>query len=233
MPELRSDRVVELSVTELIERARALLGRPGRTMLGVTGPPGAGKSTITHALTTSLGSDVVVVPMDGFHLSNELLMEMGRRDRKGAPDTYDVAGYVALLRRIRDRDDRVYAPRFDRELEESIGSAQPVPASTPLVVTEGNYLLTQTDGWHEVRGALDEVWYVDVDIDEVCRRIVARRIGHGDSPEAALAWVTEVDARNAHVVVESRDRADLVIRVTGEPTENPAPNPEEHGKQNR
>lgn len=218
MPDLSSDSVIELSVMDLVERARALLQRPGRTMLGVTGPPGAGKSTLTQALATALGNDVVVVPMDGFHLSNELLVEMGRRDRKGAPDTYDVAGYVALLRRIREREDRVFAPRFDRQLEESIGSAQAVPATTPLVVTEGNYLLATTGGWDQVRGALDEVWYIDVDVDEVCRRIVDRRVGHGDSAQAALAWVTQVDAPNAETVLQSRASADLVIRITGEPT---------------
>lgn len=186
-------------------------------MLGITGPPGSGKSTLTAALERSLGDNVVVVPMDGFHISNECLEEMGRRDRKGAPDTFDVAGYVSLLRRIKEREERVYAPRFDRDIEQSIGSARPVDPATTLVVTEGNYLLADVEGWSAVRGLLDEVWYIDVDIDELSRRIVARRIGHGDTPEAARHWVESVDAPNARFVLDTRERAGLVIRILGEP----------------
>lgn len=213
MPELRSDRVVKLTSEEFVERASILLRRPGRTMLGITGAPGAGKSTVSQALADGLGDEVVVVPMDGFHLSNEVLVQLGRRDRKGAPDTFDVPGYVSLLRRIRDRETLVYAPRFDREIEQSIGSAQPVVAATPLVVTEGNYLLCESDGWPAVRELLDEVWYIDVGLDEVRRRLVDRRVRHGHRVEAARAWVAEVDSPNANIVIESRNRADLVVQL--------------------
>jgi pantothenate kinase len=214
MPALRGSDVVEMSIEALVERARGFLGQPGRTMLGVTGPPGAGKSTLTDALAVALGDAVVVVPMDGFHLSNELLTQMGRRDRKGAPDTFDVAGYVSLLSRIRDREEHVFAPRFDRDIEQSIGSAQAVPADTPLVVTEGNYLLSTSNGWADARALLDEVWYIDVDTHEIRRRLVGRRVGHGHSLESAREWVESVDIPNAALVIESRDRADLIVRLT-------------------
>jgi len=214
MPEMRSDRVVELTPEGMVARARTFLDRPGRTMLGITGPPGAGKSTLTQALVEALGTNVVVVPMDGFHLANEVLLDMGRRDRKGAPDTYDVAGYVSLLRRIRDREDQIFAPRFDRELEESIGSALPVSSAVPLVVTEGNYLLSTEHGWADVRDTLDEVWYVDIDESEITRRLVERRVGHGHSPTAARDWVKQVDMPNAHTVIQTRESADLIMRLT-------------------
>ncbi|WP_062132615.1 nucleoside/nucleotide kinase family protein [Demequina aestuarii] len=217
MPNLQGGGPVELTLEDLLARARSFLKRPGRTMLGITGPPGAGKSTVTEHLGAALGADAVVVPMDGFHLSNELLTEMGRRGRKGAPDTFDVAGYVSLLRRIRDRDAHVYAPRFDRAIEQSIGSAQEVAATIPLVITEGNYLLTTSHGWSEVRDLLDEVWYIDVDTEVVRRRLVERRAGHGHPLDAATEWVESVDLPNARFVSEARDRADLIARLPSSP----------------
>lgn len=214
---------VDVTVDDLVTRARALLARPDRTVVGIVGPPGAGKSTVTNALYDALGEALVIVPMDGFHLANEVLVALGRRERKGAPDTFDVAGYVALLRRIRDGETLVYAPRFDRELEESIGSALAVPAATRLVLTEGNYLLHDADGWPAVRPLLDEVWYLDVDIAEVRRRLVARRIGHGHAPAAAQDWVTTVDEPNARIVAAGRDRADLVVRLASAAPVTPDP----------
>jgi len=212
MPDVAHGNFALTTVDDLLGRARELLALPGRTLIGVTGAPGSGKSTVTDALRAALGDSVVVVPMDGFHLSNEILVGLGRRDRKGAPDTFDVAGYVSLLRRIRDREDDLYAPRFDRGLEQSIGSAQHVPATIPLVVTEGNYLLNDSGGWEHVRPMLDEVWFLDVDPDEIRQRLVKRRLSYGESEEAARAWVASVDEPNGHMVIASRHKADLVVR---------------------
>ena len=199
--------------SDLIERASVLAERPGRAILGIVGPPGAGKSTVCQALGQALGERAALAAMDGFHLDNEVLVALGRRQRKGAPDTFDVAGYVCLLRRLRSPGtDLVYAPRFDRSLELSIGSAVPVPPETSLVVTEGNYLLHEEDGWDQVRPLLDEVWFLDVPENELRRRLVARRIGHGESEAEAVAWVTEVDEPNAAVIGRRRDAADLVVR---------------------
>ncbi|MEV8026143.1 nucleoside/nucleotide kinase family protein [Microbacterium sp. NPDC080220] len=202
------------TLADLVERARGLAER-GRRILGVTGTPGAGKSTVTDALLAGLGDRAVVVGMDGFHYANAELVRLGRRDRKGAPDTFDVDGYIALLARLRSqREGRIYGPVFDRSLEESIGSAVAVDATTPLVITEGNYLLHDAHGWDGVAPLLDEVWYLDVDADERRRRLVARRLGHGHPEAEAAAWVREVDEPNALLVEAARERADLVVRLT-------------------
>lgn len=199
--------------SQLVERAEMLAGQGRRTILGIVGAPGAGKSTVCDALAAALGGRAVVVGMDGFHLADEVLVALGRRGRKGAPDTFDIAGYMSLLGRLRCADEDVtYAPRFDRALETSVGSAVPVPASVPLVITEGNYLLHTGDGWGGVRPLLDEAWFLDVPADERVRRLVGRRMSYGDGSRAARSWVTEVDERNASVVLAGRETADLVVR---------------------
>jgi pantothenate kinase len=148
------------TLAELVERARRLIQPRRRRILGITGAPGAGKSTVAEALVAALDGDAVLVPMDGFHLANAELERLGRRDRKGAVDTFDAVGYAALLRRLRDPEEEcVYAPIFRREIEEPIAGAIPVPRRVPLVVTEGNYLLIDRGGWAPVRGLLDEVWF--------------------------------------------------------------------------
>ena len=151
--------------------------------------------------------------MDGFHLANAELIRLGRRDRKGAPDTFDVDGYVTLLRRLREQQHPLYAPRFDRDLEESIGSAVLIEPHIPLVVTEGNYLLFDEHGWDAVRPELDEVWYLQVDDVERRRRLVHRRLGHGDTPEHAEQWVHTVDEANALRVAAARARADRIVEM--------------------
>ncbi|WP_279366127.1 nucleoside/nucleotide kinase family protein [Microbacterium testaceum] len=201
---------------DLVARARQLATSGERRILGVAGTPGAGKSTVSDALLAALGDDAVLVGMDGFHLANEELVRLGRRDRKGAPDTFDVEGYVALLDRIRAGHE-VYAPRFNRALEESIGSAVLVPARVPLVITEGNYLLHDEFGWDAVASRLDEVWFLDIDSPARRERLVARRLSHDHPYDEAVAWVREVDERNALVVERGRDRADLVVTVSDAP----------------
>ena len=148
--------IVALSVAQLVERARGLAEQGGRRLLGITGAPGAGKSTVARAVVEELGPELcALVPMDGFHLANVTLIAWGRRDRKGAWDTFDADGYVHLLRRLRDQtEEYVHAPDFYREIEESIGSARPVHRDVPLVVTEGNYLLSGEGAWPQVAGLL-------------------------------------------------------------------------------
>ena len=195
---------------DLVGRARAL--GPGRRLLGITGPPGSGKTTLAAALVAALGAHAVAVPMDGFHLAEAELLRLGRQDRKGAPDTFDAAGYAALLRRLRDPQEAlVYAPAFDRDLEEPVAGSVPVPADVPLVVTEGNYLLLEDDGWGAVRPLLDEVWYVDLDDAVRLQRLVARHVRHGRDPDAAAAWASGTDEANARRIAATRARADLLV----------------------
>ena len=174
-----------LTISDAVDAASELARSGGRRLLGLVGPPGAGKSTLSEQLARRLGDAMVVVGMDGFHLANAELIRLGRRERKGAPDTFDVDGYLALLRRLRSQRSALYAPRFDRDLEESIGSAVRVEPAVPLVITEGNYLLHDEHGWEAVRAELDEVWYLDLDDAERRRRLIGRRLGHGDTPEHA------------------------------------------------
>lgn len=195
----------------LVDRARAL-SSSGRRVLGITGPPGVGKSLTAGRLVQALGDQAALVAMDGFHLDDVVLLALGRRDRKGAPDTFDVDGYVSLLRRLRDADDVVYAPEFDRSLEASRAAAVAVPPDV-LVVTEGNYLLLDEPGWRDVRPLLDEVWYLDVDEDVRLQRLVDRHAAHGETRDQAVAWAHGSDQRNAELVESTRHLADLQVRL--------------------
>ncbi len=195
----------------LLARAARLTHGP-RRLLGIVGPPGAGKSTLSVALVEGLAGRAVLVPMDGFHLDDAVLADLGRSERKGAPDTFDAAGYVHLLRRLRAQDDVVYAPVFRREQEQAVAGALSVPPGVPLVVTEGNYLLG--DGaFRAVRDLLDETWFLELDPGLRRRRLVARHVRNGRTPRAAERWVAASDDRNAALVDATRGRADLVVQL--------------------
>lgn len=213
-PGTKGQTTVELIAAGLADRVRALAAGAKRTIVGITGAPGAGKSTVAEALVAALGTAAVSVPMDGFHLSNEVLNSLGRHDRKGAPDTFDAAGYIALLRRLRAPDeDVVYAPLFRRDIEEPIASSIPVLRETPIVVTEGNYLLLDTPAWRPVRDLLDAVWYIEIDETVRLERLVARHVAFGKSLDAARAWAEGSDQRNAEIIAASARHADLRLRL--------------------
>ena len=207
--------VVEGDIEVLISRARGLAEAGERRLLGITGAPGAGKSTIAARVVEALGEAAALVPMDGFHLANAELERLGRRDRKGAIDTFDAAGYVALLRRLRfPAGETVYAPTFRREIEEPIACAIPVAPEVPLVVTEGNYLLVPEEPWAAVRGLLDEAWYVAPDEETRIAWLTARHVEFGKPPDVARAWSLSTDQRNAELVAATRGRADVVVRLS-------------------
>ena len=191
---------------------RAIAGR--RFMLGLAGAPGAGKSTLAASLQAAWPGASQVVPMDGFHLSNSELARLGRADRKGAPDTFDAAGFAALLHRLRDQKpgEIVYAPEFRREIEEPVAGAIALQHDTSLLIVEGNYLLLDDDAWAPVAALLDETWFIDVDDGLRLQRLVARHQAFGRSAEAACAWVEHTDEPNARRIAASRHRADWGVR---------------------
>ncbi|MFE6844764.1 nucleoside/nucleotide kinase family protein [Streptomyces sp. NPDC057686] len=202
-----------MDFTELERRARALAAPGTRRILGIAGPPGAGKSTLASRLAGALGPELaVVVPMDGFHLAQAELERLGRADRKGAPDTFDAAGYAALLSRLRTpAAAAVYAPAFDRSLEEPVAGSIPVDPAVRLVITEGNYLLYEAGEWAAVRALLDEVWFLAPDDTVRVRRLIDRHVRHGKAPAHAEEWVTRSDEANARLIAAGRTRADLVV----------------------
>ena len=226
--EVTDSAVVPPTFDDLLERARALPRAGRRAVLGIAGGPGAGKSTLAEGLVRALNAGgppwVAHVPMDGFHLADAELDRLGRRDRKGAPDTFDAAGYAALLRRLReDGDEVVYAPGFERVLEQPLAGAIAVPPSARLVVTEGNYLLLEEGSWARVRPCLDEVWFCELPEQERVRRLVARHERFGKDHAAALAWVLGTDQRNADLVAMTRGRADLLVPAGVLPSPSPSP----------
>ncbi|POX37579.1 nucleoside/nucleotide kinase family protein [Streptomyces sp. Ru73] len=215
---------------ELVARAERLAAAGGRRILGIAGPPGAGKSTLAAYLADALGDRAVLVPMDGYHLADTELRRLDRMGRKGAPDTFDAYGYAALLRRLRDprAGEIVYAPAFERELEQPLAGALPVPPEVPLVITEGNYLLLDEEPWPAVRPLLDETWWVELAAEERVGRLIARHERFGKTPEHARDFVLTSDEANARRVAPGRERADLVVEFA--PGTAPRPQEAETGE---
>jgi pantothenate kinase len=177
---------MELTTADLLARAARLAAGPSRKILGITGPPGAGKSMLAELVVAELGpARAALAPMDGFHIADTLLVETGKRSRKGAPDTFDQAGYAAALARLRQADHVVYLPKFDREREDSTAAAIAVP--------------------------LDRSWYLDVSTAERQDRLIRRRIDLGFAEAVARRWATGSDETNAAIIQASRQLADLVV----------------------
>jgi pantothenate kinase len=204
------------SLEALIVRATELASTGRREILGIAGAPGAGKSTLAAQLVAALGTDhAVLVPMDGFHLANVLLVERGLRQVKGSIETFDDAGYANLLERIRNQQtpETIYAPHFDRNLEEPIAGAIPVDANTPLVITEGNYLLSDEGRWPRARTALTETWYLEPPEDTRRRRLIERHMAHGKNEHEARQWALGSDERNAKMIQATAGNADRTITL--------------------
>jgi pantothenate kinase len=209
---------------DLVTRVLGLLTQApaqARVIIGITGSPAAGKTTLAEQLTASLGAQlgreqVAHVPMDGFHLADIALDRLGLRERKGAPATFDAEGYVALLRRLRENADPVvYAPGFDRDIEQPIAGSIPIRQPVRVIISEGNYLLL--DGaWTGARALLDEVWFCRSEESIRLQRLRDRHIRFGKTPAAAVAWMAVTDQPNAEVIEATLDRADLVIEMGSE-----------------
>ena len=199
-----------------LERASMLENSSERFILGIVGKPGVGKSTFTDYLREHLSQDLLaILPMDGFHMSNEELLELGRRDRKGAPDTFDVASFTQTLAAIKESNGAdIKFPIFKREIEASIPDAGVIPAKATLIIVEGNYLLHDQSGWEQVGGYLDESWYLQVDDELRMQRLIARHIAFGKSPEDAKDWSEGTDEANARVIDKSESKADFVVTLS-------------------
>lgn len=207
----------ETAARDAVEIAESARGR--RVVLGLTGPPGAGKSTLAefivdYARTRSGGNWAAYVPMDGYHLSNAQLDRIGLRNRKGAPATFDVGGYVAMLSRLTaDSGEDIYVPEYDRTLHEPIAARLLVPAAARLIVTEGNYLALDDPRWQEARRMIDHLWYVDAPDSLREERLVARQLAGGQSEDAAREWMESSDRPNGELVKRSRAHSDRTITI--------------------
>ncbi|MEN8599812.1 nucleoside/nucleotide kinase family protein [Microbacterium rhizosphaerae] len=203
--------------TAIADRAAALAARADRVILGIVGEPGAGKSTLALDVMDALrarGIPVAWLPMDGFHLGDRTLAELGLLERKGAIETFDGWGYLAALRRaLAEPSHPVYVPGFERTLEQPIAADRVIPPGRALIVTEGNYLLDDTAPWSLVRDVAAEIWYADVPSDVRRSRLVERHVAFGKARADAEDWVASVDEPNARRIRARRAFADLVISV--------------------
>jgi pantothenate kinase len=200
-------------ITHAVAALRRRMVPGTRTILGIAGAPGSGKSTFAAWLQEQFSPGTsVVVPMDGFHLGNAIIEGTPLRQRKGAIDTFDGGGYLSLLRRLVRRDEAVvYAPEFRRSLDEPVAASIAVPADVPLVITEGNYLLADQEPWKEVRAQLDEVWFLETPPALRLQRLVGRHVSFGMDREAAAAWAKGPDEANARLIQATRPAADRII----------------------
>lgn len=236
MSEIRQSDQVDILARRaigLLETGQGGGRRPARRIiLGITGSPGSGKTTlaidVVARVNALLEADVAAhLPMDGFHLANSTLDFLGIHDRKGSIDTFDAAGFVALLRRLGvELDSSVYAPSFDRNVDEPIAGAVAFSRATRLVIVEGNYLLAAAYPWSEIRPLLAEAWFCATGEPERLERLIDRHTRHGRTPEAARAWAETVDGANALLIEETVTRADLIVSgVTREILEGRVTNP--------
>lgn len=203
---------VRLGFAELVSQiANDARGR-GRYVFGLAGPPGSGKSTVAARLADELGA--VVVPMDGFHLDNTELDRLGLSNVKGAPDTFDAAGFVRLVEQLQHADGPVSAPSFDRVADRTIDGAITVGPDDRIVIVEGNYLLLERPPWGALRDLFDLTGYIDVNAHTRVDRLVARHVRHGRSPDEAREFVRMSDEANAVIVAASRPRARVVVEAS-------------------
>lgn len=202
-----------IDADQAVQDLKSRLRSQSRFMLGIVGAPGSGKSTFAARLRDAISEPAVVVPMDGFHLSNAVINGTSKRDRKGAIDTFDGSGYVSLLSRVKEqREPVVYAPDFRRDLDEPVAASIAISKTTRLIITEGNYLLSDEKPWSAIRYLLDEIWFIENPSELRITRLVERHIAFGKDRAAAQDWALGPDQSNARMIESTRDRADRIIQ---------------------
>ena len=205
-----------MSVQLLFEEIASLLqGSKPRTMIGIVGKPGAGKSTVVTEIQKQFSTeDVAIIPMDGYHLSNEELIRLGRRERKGAPDTFDVEGFISLITRVRNEIDKDHTFHiFHREIEASKADEGIVLRNTKVIVIEGNYLFSEEHNWSEVFPLLDQSWFIEIDDEIRMQRLITRHIKYGKTPQEAEDWSRGSDEANAKFIAKTASRAERIIKL--------------------
>ena len=200
---------MEISALAALLKRKA--SRKTRFMIGIAGPPASGKSTLAEQLREALGENAVVVPMDGFHFDDAILNARGHRTRKGAPHTYDVAGFEVLLKRIQAREPDIAIPVFDRSLELSRNAADIVSKEAKFILVEGNYLLLKLAPWKRLSPLFDFTLYIDVPEEELIRRLKQRWHEHGFDEAYAKNWIAGNDLPNIREIQTNSSKADLVV----------------------
>ena len=205
-----------LKLEDVVENAKSIAASSKRSILAVAGAPGSGKTTITQSIVKELGPEnVVIVPMDGFHLSNTILKKWDRRSRKGAWDTFDASGYINLISRIKNqREEIILAPDFDRDIDESIGGVIEVSINTPLILLEGTFLFSEHGLWPELLPLIDHGWFVHLECSIRQQRLIQRHMKHGMDLKQATQWALSTDEANAKAVELDYKRASLYFQLT-------------------
>ena len=204
--------MLEDIAAELISRA----GGVKRYMVAVAGPPGAGKSTLADNLASALqakGESAEVLPMDGFHMDNAILIERGQLARKGIPETFDIRAFLDIVKAVRPGDQEVLVPVFDRSRELAIASARVVSPDHRFIIVEGNYLLFSQGKWAELEGMFDYSIMLAPPIEVLEERLWARWKGYDLDDKAAQAKVYENDLPNGRLILGNRRPADLTIEI--------------------
>ena len=206
-----------MGIELLFQQIQSILeGQNPRTLIGIVGKPGAGKSTVVEEIQKRFDSNTVsIIPMDGFHLSNEELISLGRRERKGAPDTFDVESFTSLIKRVKINHNVDHEfPIFHREIEASIADEGAVPKESRVIVIEGNYLFSADHNWDGIFPMLDHTWFIEIDDEVRIKRLIARHVRYGKTPAEAEAWSRGSDETNARFIGLTANRAENRIYLT-------------------